>query len=47
MRILIKISGEALSNHTGNNYDFDYLQKIGKEIQILQKTHQIAVVCGG
>ncbi|MBP7806363.1 UMP kinase [Candidatus Gracilibacteria bacterium] len=47
MRILIKISGEALSNHTGNNYDFDYLQKIGKEIQELQKTHQIAIVCGG
>jgi uridylate kinase len=47
MRILIKISWEALSNHTGNNYDFDYLQKIWKEIQELQKTHQIAIVCGG
>lgn len=47
MRILIKISGEALSNHTGKNYDFDYLQKIWKEIQQLQMTHQIAIVCGG
>jgi len=28
MRILIKISGEALSNNTGKNYDFDYLLKI-------------------
>ena len=47
MRLLIKISGEALSNHTGKNYDFEYLAKIWKEIQELQKTHQIAVVCGG
>ncbi|MCB9806824.1 UMP kinase [Candidatus Peribacteria bacterium] len=47
MRILIKISGEALSNQTGNNYDFSYLQKIGKQIQELQKIHQIAIVCGG
>ena len=47
MRILIKISWEALSNQTGNNYDFEYLQKIWKEIRELQKTHQIAIVCGG
>ncbi len=47
MRILIKISGEALSNQTGNNYDFSYLQKIGQQIQALQKNHQIAIVCGG
>lgn len=47
MRILIKISGEALSNHTGNNYDFGYLEKIAKQICDLQKSHQIAIVCGG
>lgn len=47
MRILIKISGEALSNHTGNNYDFVYLEKIAKQICDLQESHQIAIVCGG
>jgi len=47
MRILIKISGEALSHNTGNNYDFTYLEKIAKEICDLQKSHQIAFVCGG
>lgn len=47
MRILLKISGEALSNHSGHNYDFEFLTKIGKEIQELQKKHQVAIVCGG
>lgn len=47
MRLLLKISWEALSNHTGHNYDFDYLMQIGKEIQTLQNNHQIAIVCGG
>lgn len=47
MRILIKISGEALAHHTGHNYDFNYLQKIGQEIAALQKHHEIAIVCGG
>ena len=47
MRILIKISGEALSHGTGHNYDFEYLNKIGKEICELRKYHTIALVCGG
>jgi uridylate kinase len=47
MRILIKISGEALSHGTGHNYDFGYLKKIGQEISALQKHYQVAVVCGG
>lgn len=47
MRILIKISGEALANKTRDNYDFEYLRKIGQEISELKKYHEIAVVCWG
>ncbi len=47
MRILIKISGEALANKTQGNYDFEYLKKIWQEICDLKKYHEIAVVCGG
>ncbi len=46
MRILIKISGEALANKTHDNYDFEYLRKIWQEICDLKKYHEIAVVCG-
>ena len=47
MRILIKISGEALSNKSRDNYDFEYLRKIGQESFELKKHHEIAVVCWG
>lgn len=48
MRILIKISGEALSQKTSFPVDLDYLRKIGLEIKTLVDSGlEIAIVCGG
>lgn len=48
MRILIKISGEALSQKTSFPVDLDYLRKICLEIKTLVDSGlEIAIVCGG
>ncbi len=48
MRILIKISGEALSQKISFPVDLDYLRKIGLEIKTLVDSGlEIAIVCGG
>ena len=48
MRILLKISGEALSQKTSFPVDVAYLQKLCGEIKkLVTNGLEVAIVCGG
>lgn len=46
-RVLLKISGEALSGEGGTGYDRDRMEYIAKEILSIAGTHQTTVIVGG
>lgn len=47
-RILLKISGEALSGKKGSGFDFDFTNRISKEIkEIVDMGVQVGLVVGG
>lgn len=47
-KILLKLSGEALSNGKGYGYDYDFVDKVVDELIALQKKNvQVSLVVGG
>jgi uridylate kinase len=46
-RVLLKLSGEALSGEGKTGFDVDALNFIGEELTSVRNTHELAIVVGG